>query len=176
MCGDDFYWGTGVKDINHKLSINRLHSTKNQPLGEESDKMLAGGNPSVPLTALFVHLEMLTWPPQDAAVAKSFNIMVFHICWLTWHGDSTLVCCCVTCGHWVSPRAGDLYSEPPALQPRWGEGSGGPLPFGGGAAEIRVSRRRAQDEGVKAALWNEELDSGDRWPSPVFFALQILRL
>lgn len=62
---------------------------------------------------------------------------------------------CVTFGHRVSLRAGDLYSSPPhpnhhPLQTQ-GEGTGGPLPLGGGAAEIRASRHSPEDEGVKAA-------------------------
>lgn len=69
---------------------------------------------------------MSTWPPQDAAMAKSLNTMVFRICWLTWQGDSALVRC-VTAGHRVSLRAGDLYSSHPHPLQAQREGTGGSL-------------------------------------------------
>lgn len=83
-------------------------------------------------------------------MAKSLNTMVFRIFWLTWQGDSALVRC-VTAGHRVSLRAGDLYSShpPPPANPE--RGYWWVTTLVGGAAEIRASRRSPEDEGVKAA-------------------------
>lgn len=61
---------------------------------------------------------------------------------------------------------GSLFRAP---NPRWGYWWATTL--GGSAVEIRASRRRAKDEGVKAALWNEERDSADHGPSLFFFFL-----
>lgn len=85
-------------------------------------------------------------------MAKSLNTMVFRIFWLTWQGDSASVRC-VTAGHRVSLRAGDLYSSrppPTPCKPRE-RVLVGHYTLVGGAAEIRASRRSPEDEGVKAA-------------------------
>lgn len=52
---------------------------------------------NVPLTVLFVHLEMSSVTGLPRMLAKRFTTMVFPIYWLTWQRERDLFL--YTCGH-----------------------------------------------------------------------------
>lgn len=91
-------------------------------------KCLSGTGAFVPLTALFVHLEMSTWPPQDAAIAKSFNTMLLphFLADLAGRRCSGVSCYLWSPSHSKSWRS--LFCPPLPQNPD--HGVGGPPPLG----------------------------------------------